>query len=106
MKLKNQKVKRVIFAASAAKNDPVGVIRKRIEYLRKAAKNRPETTQQFEKDISAAIREVRKLAAKRHGLDASRLAAEADELSEQLRLALKGERTRDHASPPDPCTYP
>ena len=105
MKLKNQKVKRVIFAASAAKNDPVGVIRKRIEYLRKADKNRPGTTRQFERDIADAIRGVRKLASKRHGPDASRLAAEADELSEQLRLALKGERTRDHASPPDPCTY-
>jgi vancomycin resistance protein YoaR len=105
MKLKNQEVKRVKFYVSAQKNDPVRLIRKRIEYLSATDKNKPGVTQQFEKDISAAIREVRKLAAKRHGLDASRLAAEADELAEQLRLAMKGARLRDHASPPDPCTY-
>jgi hypothetical protein len=104
MKNKNQAVQRVNFSQSAAKNDPVALIRKRIDYLSKAEKIQPETTQRFQKEITASIRDVRKLAEKRHGPEAVRLAAEADALAEQLRLALKGKPMRDHVAAPDPCT--
>jgi len=67
MKLKNQEVNRVKFSRKRTENDPVRLIRKRIEYLSATDKNKPGVTQQFEKDISAAIREMRNWRRKRHG---------------------------------------
>jgi hypothetical protein len=102
MKTKNQEVNHTNFSRARMENDPVSQIRKRIGYLRQDQKKIPDKTKRFEQEIRADIGNLKKLAARRHGPEASRLSFEADQLSDELRSALKGDQMHDHGSSPDP----
>jgi len=103
MNTKFRDVGRVSFRPSARERDPVKLTRMKIAYLAGADKSNPEVTKKNEREVSTAIKGIKKLAFKRHIQESARLFTKAGQLTLGLEPAIGVGLTCGHAIARQKC---
>lgn len=105
MTARNTGMQIISFKLALQDNDPAARIEKRLGYFWGAnRKDHVSIAEVWVREIRSSVQEIKRLAAKKPGLESARLPATAGRLTTKMETPLWPTPMRDHASLPNPST--